>query len=109
MAKGLCSILIPLREQIVGFDIAVREGLNCGIAPREIVQIVGTVAARAFKRKIPERGSRPAEHDVGKRQSKIGIREIYTAVRWDSTDLLSFFKSIALVSSKVINSVIIVI
>ncbi|MEE9224083.1 MAG: GNAT family N-acetyltransferase [Thermoplasmata archaeon] len=34
---------------------------------------------------------------------KIGIREIYTAVRWDSTDLLSFFKSIGFERSEFIN------
>lgn len=34
---------------------------------------------------------------------KIGIKEVYTAARWDSTDLLSFFKSIGFERSEFIN------
>jgi ribosomal protein S18 acetylase RimI-like enzyme len=34
---------------------------------------------------------------------KIGIRTVYTSARWDSTDLLSFFKSIGFERSEFIN------
>jgi len=34
---------------------------------------------------------------------KLGIRNIFTSVRWDSTDLLSFFKSLGLDRSNFIN------
>jgi ribosomal protein S18 acetylase RimI-like enzyme len=34
---------------------------------------------------------------------KIGIKDIYTSVRWDSTDLLSFFKTLGFDRSNFIN------
>ena len=35
--------------------------------------------------------------------SKKGIKNIYTSVRWDSTDMLSFFKTLGFVRSNFIN------
>ena len=35
--------------------------------------------------------------------SKKGIKNIYTSVRWDSTDMLSFFKTLGFVRSSFIN------
>ncbi len=35
--------------------------------------------------------------------SKKGVKNIYTSVRWDSTDMLSFFKTLGFVRSNFIN------
>jgi len=38
-----------------------------------------------------------------KNYKALGIRDIYTSVRWDSTDLLSFFKTLGFQRSDFIN------
>lgn len=60
---------------------------NFGIHPRYMGQGIGrTLAAHLFEA-----------------YKKKGILEIYTSVRWDSVDLLSFFKSIGFDRSDFIN------
>jgi N-acetylglutamate synthase-like GNAT family acetyltransferase len=41
--------------------------------------------------------------EIFKHCRKIGIKDVYTSVRWDSTDLLSFFKSLGFDRSNFIN------
>ncbi len=41
--------------------------------------------------------------EVFKSYQKIGIKHIYTSVRWDSVDLLSFFKTLGFDRSEFIN------
>ncbi len=47
-------------------------------------------------------GKRLAE-EIFKRYQKMGIKNIYTSVRWDSVDLLSFFKTLGFDRSEFIN------
>ncbi|MEA3359857.1 MAG: GNAT family N-acetyltransferase [Thermodesulfobacteriota bacterium] len=43
--------------------------------------------------------------EVFKAFEKINVKHIFTSVKWDSTDLLSFFKSLGFDSSKFVNLV----
>ena len=47
-------------------------------------------------------GKRLAE-EIFKKYQKMGIKNIYTSVRWDSVDLLSFFKTLGFDRSEFIN------
>ena len=42
-------------------------------------------------------------HEIFKIYKKLGIKNIYTSVKWDSVDLLSFFKTLGFDRSEFIN------
>ena len=61
--------------------------VQLGVDPKHMGQGIGDRLAR----------------EVFKYCQKAGIKDIYTSVRWDSTDLLSFFKTLGFDRSNFIN------
>ena len=95
--KGIC-LVAELDGKVIGFfngDIKHGDfGLESsgwiemfGVSPKYMGQGVGRALARAAMEQFKERG----------------ITEIYTTVRWDSGDLLAFFKRIGFTLSDFIN------
>lgn len=84
--------------KIVGFIIGDIKTWGFGIERSGWIELVG-VAPEFMGRRIGKK--------LGKiliqRFKKEGIKEIYTTVRWDSGDLLAFFKSIGFNRSNFIN------
>ena len=71
-----------------GFGIAKSAWVaNLGVNPKHMGQGIGEKMAEAIFNHYREKG----------------IKDIYTSVRWDSTDLLSFFKTLGFDRSNFIN------
>jgi len=90
---------VALKEgRVVGFIMGEVKGEGFGLEQSGWIEVVGV---------------RPREMGVGIGRSlaeklfaffkKRGIRDIHTAVRWDSADMLSFFKAIGFDRSPFIN------
>ena len=73
---------------IGGFGIAKSAWVaNLGVTPKYMGQGIGEKMAE----------------EIFQHYRKKGIKDIYTSVRWDSTDLLSFFKTLGFDRSNFIN------
>jgi ribosomal protein S18 acetylase RimI-like enzyme len=92
------SLIAEIRGRVVGFMISI---ITAGIFGTEKVAWISMFGVD------PEYMGR----EVGKSLAKgifdfyraKGVKRIYTSVRWDSTDLLSFFKTIGFERSNFIN------
>jgi len=96
-SKG-SSLTAELNGRVVGFMISyILSGgfgisksawiANLGVDPQYMGQGIGDLLAKEIFRFYKEQG----------------IKDIYTAVRWDSADLLSFFKTLGFDRSNFIN------
>ncbi len=85
-------------DGVVGFIIGEIKGPGFGIEKSGWVVVVG-VCARCMGIGI----GRTLAKKLFEYFRKKGIQDIYTAVRWDAIDMLSFFKSIGFDRSEFIN------
>ena len=75
--------------QVVGFVIGEIKGEGCGLEQSGWIQVVGV-----HPRQMGVGIGRILAEELFSFFKKEGIRDIYTAVRWDAGDMLSFFKAI---------------
>jgi ribosomal protein S18 acetylase RimI-like enzyme len=80
-------IVAEMDGQVVGFMISYIHSFGFGIEKSAWIATLG-VQPELMGRGI---GKRLARESFDRYKSK-GIRRVYTSVRWDSTDLLSFFR-----------------
>jgi ribosomal protein S18 acetylase RimI-like enzyme len=91
--------LVASREgQVMGFIIGEVKGEGFGLEQSGWIEVVGV---------------HPSQMGIGIGQAlaeglfdffrKRGVRDVYTAVRWDAVDMLSFFKSVGFDRSTFIN------
>ena len=92
------SLVAEIRGKVVGFMISYITAGNFGtdqvawiarfgVDPKHMGQEIGKSLARGIFDHYKEKG----------------VKKIYTSVRWDSTDLLSFFKALGFERSDFIN------
>lgn len=86
--------------QVVGFVIGETKGEGFGLPQSGWIEVVGVDPA-AMGEGI---GKAMVERLLETFQSR-GITSVYTAVRWDAGDMLSFFKSVGFGRSEFINLV----
>ena len=90
---------VALRDgEVVGFIIGEIKGPGFGIEKSGWIVVVG-VCARCMGLGI----GRTLAKRLFEYFRKKGVQDIYTAVRWDAIDMLSFFKSIGFDRSDFIN------
>ena len=87
-----------LDGNVVGFMISYILTLGFGIEKSAWIATLG-VDPKYMGQGV---GARMAE-EIVKFYTKEGIKNVYTSVRWDSTDLLSFFKTLGFDRSNFIN------
>ncbi|MFA4917255.1 MAG: GNAT family N-acetyltransferase [Syntrophales bacterium] len=92
------SFVAELNGKVVGYLISYTLTGGFGIAKSAWVANLG-VNPKFMGQGI---GEKMAE-EIFKYYSNKGIKDIYTSVRWDSTDLLSFFKTLGFDRSDFIN------
>jgi len=84
--------------QVIGFMISYILGFGFGIEKSAWIATFG-VDPNFMGQGIGEQMA----HEIFTRYKKMGIGRIYTTVQWDSTDLLSFFKTLGFDRSNHIN------
>jgi ribosomal protein S18 acetylase RimI-like enzyme len=95
---GMANFVAELKGRVVGFIISYTLSGGFGIDKSAWVAMVG-VDPKSMGKGI---GKAMAE-EVFRFYKEQGIHNIYTSVRWDSTDLLSFFKTLRFDRSDFIN------
>ena len=96
--SGMANFVAELQGKVVGFMISYTLSGGFGIDKSAWIAMVG-VDQKFMGKGI---GKRLAE-EVFRFYKDQGINNIYTSVRWDSTDLLSFFKTLKFDRSDFIN------
>ena len=92
------SLIAEIRGKVVGFMISI---ITAGIFGTEKVAWISMFGVDP-KYMGQEIGKSLAKGIFSYYKEK-GVKKIYTSVRWDSTDLLSFFKTIGFERSNFIN------
>jgi ribosomal protein S18 acetylase RimI-like enzyme len=95
---GMANFVAELRDKVVGFIISYTLSGGFGIDKSAWIAMVG-VDPKFMGKGI---GKNLAE-EVFRFYKDQGINNIYTSVRWDSSDLLSFFKTLKFDRSDFIN------
>jgi ribosomal protein S18 acetylase RimI-like enzyme len=95
---GMANFVAELKGNVVGFIISYTLSGGFGIDKSAWIAMVG-VDTKSMGKGI---GKAMAE-EVFRFYKEQGIHNIYTSVRWDSTDLLSFFKTLRFDRSDFIN------
>jgi ribosomal protein S18 acetylase RimI-like enzyme len=95
---GMANFVSELKGKVVGFIISYTLSGGFGIDKSAWIAMVG-VDPKSMGKGI---GKAMAE-EVFRFYKEQGIHNIYTSVRWDSTDLLSFFKTLRFDRSDFIN------
>jgi predicted N-acetyltransferase YhbS len=95
---GMANFVAELKGKVVGFIISHTLSGGFGIDESAWIAMVG-VDPKSMGKGI---GKAMAE-EVFRFYKDKGIDNIYTSVRWDSTDLLSFFKTLRFDRSDFIN------
>jgi predicted N-acetyltransferase YhbS len=95
---GMANFVAELKGRVVGFIISYTLSGGFGIDKSAWIAMVG-VDTKSMGKGI---GKAMAE-EVFQFYKEQGIHNIYTSVRWDSTDLLSFFKTLRFDRSDFIN------
>jgi ribosomal protein S18 acetylase RimI-like enzyme len=95
---GMANFIAELNGKVVGFIISYTLSGGFGIDKSAWIAMVG-VDPKSMGKGI---GKAMAE-EVFRFYKDQGIDNIYTSVRWDSTDLLSFFKTLRFDRSDFIN------
>jgi ribosomal protein S18 acetylase RimI-like enzyme len=96
--KESACFVAELDGRVVGFMISYILTLGFGIERSAWIATMG-VEPRCMGQGI---GARLAD-EIFKSYEAQGIRRVYTSVRWDSTDLLSFFRTLDFERSDFIN------
>ncbi len=96
--SGSASFVAELEGKVVGYMISYVLSGGFGMEKSAWIAMLG-VEPRLMGRGI---GKRLAQ-EIFRVYRDRGIRNIYTSVRWDSTDLLSFFKTLDFDRSDFIN------
>lgn len=96
--SGMANFVAELRGKVIGYMISYTLSGGFGIDKSAWIAMVG-VDPKFMGKGI---GKRLAE-EVFRFYKDQGINNIYTSVRWDSTDLLSFFKTLKFDRSDFIN------
>ena len=94
----MANFVAEIRDKVVGFIISYTLSGGFGIDKSAWIAMVG-VDPKLMGKGI---GKNLAE-EVFRFYKEQGINNIYTSVRWDSTDLLSFFKTLKFDRSDFIN------
>jgi len=94
----MANFVAEIRDKVVGFIISYTLSGGFGIDKSAWIAMVG-VDPKLMGKGI---GKNLAE-EVFRFYKDQGINNIYTSVRWDSTDLLSFFKTLKFDRSDFIN------
>jgi ribosomal protein S18 acetylase RimI-like enzyme len=92
------SFVAEFNGTVVGFMISYVLNLGFGIEKSAWIATLG-VSPRYMGQGIGEQLARA----VFQVYQNAGIKSVYTSVRWDSTDLLSFFKTLGFDRSNFIN------
>lgn len=92
------SFVAELNSKVVGYLISYTLTGGFGIAKSAWVANLG-VNPKFMGQGIGEKMAK----EIFKYYRKKGIKDIYTSVKWDSTDLLSFFKTLGFDRSDFIN------
>ncbi|HYQ60887.1 MAG TPA: N-acetyltransferase [Desulfatiglandales bacterium] len=92
------SLIAEIRGKVVGFMISI---ITAGIFGTEKVAWISMFGVDP-KHMGQEIGKSLAKEIFNYYEEK-GVKKIYTSVRWDSTDLLSFFKALGFERSNFIN------
>lgn len=95
--NDICFVA-ELDGKVIGFMISYILTFGFGIEKSAWIATLG-VDPEYMGQGIGERLAR----EIFKLYKKMGINRVYTSVRWDSTDLLSFFKTLGFDRSKFIN------
>jgi len=96
--SGSASFVAELEGRVVGYMISYVLSGGFGIEKSAWIAMLG-VEPQLMGRGI---GKRLAQ-EIFRVYKEKGIRNVYTSVRWDSTDLLSFFKTLDFDRSDFIN------
>jgi ribosomal protein S18 acetylase RimI-like enzyme len=96
--SGVMSLVAELQGMVVGYMISYELSGGFGIDRSAWIAMVG-IDPKFMGKGI---GKKLAE-EICEYYKKKGIDNIYTSVRWDSTDLLSFFKTLEFDRSNFIN------
>jgi ribosomal protein S18 acetylase RimI-like enzyme len=92
------SLVAEINKKVVGFMISYVTSGSFGADQCAWISMFG-VDPKLMGQGI---GSRLAE-EIFKHYKEKGIGKIYTSVRWDATDILSFFKTVGFERSEFIN------
>jgi len=95
--NDICFVA-ELDGKVIGFMISYILTFGFGIEKSAWIATLG-VDPEYMGQGIGERLAR----EIFKLYKQMGINRVYTSVRWDSTDLLSFFKTLGFDRSKFIN------
>ncbi len=93
----VCFVAIR-QDRVIGFMISYILTFGFGIEKSAWIATLG-VDPEHMGQGIGERLAK----EIFKLYTQMGINRVYTSVRWDSTDLLSFFKTLGFDRSKFIN------
>lgn len=95
--QDIC-LVAELNGQVVGFMVSYVLTLGFGIEKS------GWIATLGVNPKFMGQGiGANLAKEIFKYYKEIGIKKVYTSVRWDSPDLLSFFKTLGFDRSNFIN------
>ncbi len=97
-SRGMANFVAEYRGKVVGFMITYTLSGGFGIDKSAWIAMVG-VDLKYMGKGI----GKSLADEVFKFYKDRGINNIYTSVRWDSTDLLSFFKTLRFDRSNFIN------
>ncbi|OGP59857.1 MAG: GNAT family N-acetyltransferase [Deltaproteobacteria bacterium RBG_13_49_15] len=92
------SFVAELNGKIIGFMISYVLNLGFGIEKSAWIATLG-VSPKFMGQGIGEQLAKA----IFQFYQSTGIKDVYTSVRWDSTDLLSFFKTLGFDRSNFIN------
>jgi N-acetylglutamate synthase-like GNAT family acetyltransferase len=95
--KDIC-LVAERKNRVIGFMISYILTLGFGMEKSAWIATLGV------KGEYMGQGvGRSLANNIFKRYKKVGIENVYTSVRWDSPDLLSFFKTLGFDRSNFIN------
>jgi ribosomal protein S18 acetylase RimI-like enzyme len=95
--NDICFVA-ELDGRVIGFMISYIQTFRFGLDKSAWIATLG-VAPEFMGQGIGEQLAR----EIFKIYKSMGVTRVYTSVRWDSTDLLSFFKTLGFDRSKFIN------
>ena len=97
MEKG-ASFVAEVDGKVVGYMVSYIHFAGFGISKSAWIAMLGVDPGYMGQGIGDKLAGRILEH-----YQQIGIKDIYTSVRWDSSDLLSFFKKLGFDRSEFIN------
>ncbi|MDI6725572.1 MAG: GNAT family N-acetyltransferase [Smithellaceae bacterium] len=98
MKEDTASFVALVEERVVGYMVSYILPGSFGLHKSAWIAMLG-VSPSLMGRGIGEKLAR----EILAFYQRAGIKDIYTSVRWDSTDLLSFFKTLGFDRSNFIN------